>query len=160
MSRNKEHRPNGAAAPLGAPPKAAPLCSLFLLIYFLIVWIFMDIPYIFLIYSTYIYIYVLNIFHIFSFICFVIYSANTFKSNFLIRGVVFREVKSVLGKFSSCGEEEDYAWCIILPMVATRNGLCTLLWGRCPICWWGCRCLDGTCRKFAAIESVCHDCQI
>ena len=33
MSRNKEHRPNGAAAfaPLGAPPKAAPLCSLFLL---------------------------------------------------------------------------------------------------------------------------------
>ena len=32
MSRNKEHRPNGAAAPFGAPPKAAPLCSLFLLI--------------------------------------------------------------------------------------------------------------------------------
>ena len=48
----------------------------------------MDIPYIFLIYFIYIYIYVLNIFHIFSFVCFVIYSANRFKSNFLIRGVV------------------------------------------------------------------------
>ena len=37
---------------------------------------------------TYIYIYVLNVFHIFSFACFAIYSANRFKSNVLIRGVV------------------------------------------------------------------------
>ena len=58
MSRNKEDRgaafggaPTGAAATLG-------LCSLFLLIYLFILWIFMDIPYIFLIYSTYIYIYI------------------------------------------------------------------------------------------------------
>ena len=32
------------------------------------------------------YLYVLNIFHICSFVCFVIYSANRNKSNFLIRG--------------------------------------------------------------------------
>ena len=111
MSRNKEHRRNGAAAE-GGPPNWGRLCvicfssfivwyyeylwifliyslyisywyvlniflcSLFLLIHFLILWIFMDIPYIFLIYSMYIYIYiyVLNSFHIFSFVWFVIYS--------------------------------------------------------------------------------------
>ena len=49
MSRNKEHRPNGAAAPLGAPPKAAPV--------FLIINLYgyaLYIPYIFHIYSIYI----------------------------------------------------------------------------------------------------------
>ena len=62
MSRNKEHRPNGAAAPLGVPPKAAPLCSLFLLIYpFIVIIISMNIygyslyiPYIF---HTYIFLF-------------------------------------------------------------------------------------------------------
>ena len=79
MSRNKEHRgaafdgaPNGAAAegghptsaatPLGATPKAAPLCSLFLLIYcsyYQYFWMF-------LLYSLYIpHIYFLNMFHIY-----------------------------------------------------------------------------------------------
>ena len=57
MSGNKEHRPNGAAAPWGAPPKAAPLCSLFLFIDSFILWKFMDVPYIFLVYFIYIYIY-------------------------------------------------------------------------------------------------------
>ena len=32
-------------------------------------------------------VYVLNIFHIFSFVCFVIHSVNRFESNFLIGGV-------------------------------------------------------------------------
>ena len=42
MSRDKEHRPNGAAAPLGASPKAAPLCSLFLIIsHHKYLWIFL-----------------------------------------------------------------------------------------------------------------------
>ena len=86
MSRNKEHRPTGAAAPLGA----VPLCCLLLLIYLL----YYEYLWIFLIYSLYIpYIYVLTIFHIFSFVCFVIYSPNRFKSNFLIRGVVESSLK-------------------------------------------------------------------
>ena len=100
MSRNKEHRPNGAAAKRPPPwgrrrrrrlcvlcvcsfifyimnihrnylyipdtfriyflnmfhvfSLVAPLCSLFLLIYLFILWIVMDIPYIFLIYSIFI----------------------------------------------------------------------------------------------------------
>ena len=61
MSRNKETGPMGrpprAAALLGAPPKAAPLCSLLLLIYLFILWILMVIPCMFLVYFTYIYIY-------------------------------------------------------------------------------------------------------
>ena len=53
--RNTEHRPKGAAAPLGAPPKAAPLCSLFLLIYLL----YYESSWMFLIYSSYVpYIYI------------------------------------------------------------------------------------------------------
>ena len=35
----------------------------------------------------YIYIYILNIFHLFSFVCFVIYSVTRFKSNFLTGGL-------------------------------------------------------------------------
>ena len=37
--------------------------------------------------ETAIYIYVLNMFHMFSFVCFVIYSVNRFKSNFLVGGL-------------------------------------------------------------------------
>ena len=76
MSRNKEHRPNVAAAPLRPPPKAAPLCSLFLLIYLL----YYEYLWMFPIYSfhiPYIYIYIFNIFHTFSCVCFVIYSVNS-----------------------------------------------------------------------------------
>ena len=66
---------------MGRPPKAAPLCSLFLLIYFL----YYEYLWIFLIYSLYIsYLYVLNIFHICSFVCFVIYSVNTLSDASLI----------------------------------------------------------------------------
>ena len=56
MSRNKEHRPNGAAAE-GARTIGRGASVFF-------------------------------VFPILSFVCFVIYSANRFKSNFLIRGVV------------------------------------------------------------------------
>ena len=53
----QKHRPNGAAAeggrPIGAPPKAAPVFPRYVSDH-LISWIFMDIPYIFLIYSIYI----------------------------------------------------------------------------------------------------------
>ena len=58
MSRNEEHR--GAffgGAPNGRPPSAADplgLCSLFLLIYLSILFIFIDIPYIFLMYFIFI----------------------------------------------------------------------------------------------------------
>ena len=55
MNRNKEHRPDGAAAPLGVPPEAAPLCSLFLLIYSLhyeYLWIFL----IHSLYNSYLYV--------------------------------------------------------------------------------------------------------
>ena len=73
MSRNKEHRPNGAAAeggrPIGAPPKAAPV--FLVILYHKRLWIF-------LIYSLYIqYLYVLKIFHIFFFVLFVIYLVNS-----------------------------------------------------------------------------------
>ena len=78
-------RNTGAAfggAPMGRPPSAAAplgLCSLFLLIYLFILWIFMDIPYIFLIYSIYIYIYIyfLDMFHVFSLVCLLIYGVKS-----------------------------------------------------------------------------------
>ena len=82
MSRKKEHRPNGAAALGDAAEGSASVffcfCS-FIFLYCEYLWIF-------LVYS--IYIYVLNIFHLFPFVCFVIYSVNGFKSNFFIGGVV------------------------------------------------------------------------
>ena len=86
MSRNKEHRgaafggaPNGAAAFGGRPIGSVFFISAHLIV---LLWKFVDIPYMFLIYSTYIYIYVLSMFHRFSFVCFVMYSANSFESNF------------------------------------------------------------------------------
>ena len=63
MSRNKEHRPHGAAAeggrPIWAPPKAAPVCLMekFIDIYGYIINICGCISYTFLIYSIYIYIF-------------------------------------------------------------------------------------------------------
>ena len=68
QTKNTEVPPS-AAAPLG-------LCSLFLLIYFLILWIFMAIPCIFLIYSMYI----CPKYFPYIFLCmFVIYSVNSMK---------------------------------------------------------------------------------
>ena len=62
MSRNKEHRPDGAAAeggrPLGAPLKAVPLCSLFLLIYLFLYYEYLWIFLIYSLYISYIYIYI------------------------------------------------------------------------------------------------------
>ena len=77
MSRNKEHRgaafggaPNGAAAPLG-------LCSLFLFIYFLYLNTIMKI-YGYSLYIPYIFhIYFLNIFHILSLVCFLLYGVKS-----------------------------------------------------------------------------------
>ena len=85
MSRNKEHRPNGAAAfdgrPIwGAAEGGASVLSVSVHLYFSIMNIYG--------YSLYIsYLYVLNIFNIFSFVCFVVYSANRFKSNLFIGGL-------------------------------------------------------------------------
>ena len=66
IHEQKQHRRNGAA------PKAAPLCSLLLLIYLFISWIFMDIPFIFFIY----FIFFLNIPYIFL-VCFLIYGVKS-----------------------------------------------------------------------------------
>ena len=73
MNRNKEHGPNGAAAeggrPIGAPPKAAPV--FLIILYHKCLWIF-------LIHSLYIpYTYCLDMFHVFSFVCFLIYGVNS-----------------------------------------------------------------------------------
>ena len=63
---NQKHRPNGAAAeggrPIGAPPKAAPV--FLIIVYHKYLWIFL------------IYIYILNMFHIFSPVCFLIDGVN------------------------------------------------------------------------------------
>ena len=72
MSRNKEHRPNGAAAeggrPIGAPPKAAPV--FLIILYHKCLWIFLIyslyIPYIFPRYVPYI-----------SLVCFLIYGVKS-----------------------------------------------------------------------------------
>jgi len=93
MSRSKEHRPNGAAAEGGRPIGGAAeggasvfFVSAHLSFYLMNIYGYsLFIPYIF---HIYIYIYALKIFHIFSFVCFVMYSANRFKSNFLIWEVV------------------------------------------------------------------------
>ena len=76
MSRNTEHRPNGAATeggrPIGAPPKAVPV--------FLIINIYgyaLYIPYIFHIYIYIFHIYFLAMFHIFSLVCFLIYGVKS-----------------------------------------------------------------------------------
>ena len=73
MSRNKEHRPNVASAeggdPIGAPPKAAPV--FLIILYHRYLWMF-------LIYSLYIpYIYFLDMFHVFSLVCFLIYGVKS-----------------------------------------------------------------------------------
>ena len=93
---------------MGRPPKAAPLCSLFLLIYFFILWIFMVIPQIFFIYSRYIYIYiyVLNIFHVFSFVCFVIYSINSRSGH--DRSQTFGSISHVSGPYGSIWRNFDW----------------------------------------------------
>ena len=80
-------RPPKAAAPFGRRLCVLCFCS-FILLYYEYLWIFfIDSSYIPHIYRyIYIYIYVLNILHIFSFVCFVIYSVNRFKSNLLIGG--------------------------------------------------------------------------
>ena len=77
---------NTEAPPMVRPPSAtAPwdLCSLFLLIYFIILCIFMDIPYISLI--DLISICPKHVPYI-SFVCFVFYSVNRFSPTFLSGG--------------------------------------------------------------------------
>merc|ERR1711924_398511 len=72
---HQTHRPNGAAAeggrPIGAPPKAAPvyLMDIFMDIYGYIINIYGYISYIF-------HIYFLNMFHVFSLVCFLIYGVK------------------------------------------------------------------------------------
>ena len=68
MSRNKEHRPNGAAAEGGA---SVFFVSAHLFSYIMNIYGYsLCIPYI-------LHIYFLNIFHIFSLVCFLIYSLNS-----------------------------------------------------------------------------------
>ena len=69
---NQTHRP------IGAPPKAAPVCLMdtFMDIYGYVINIDGYISYTFLIYSTYIYIYFLDMFHVFSLVCFLTYGVK------------------------------------------------------------------------------------
>ena len=69
--KNQKHRPNGAAAPVGAPPKAAPLCSLFLvLLYHKYLWMF----FVYSLYVPYIYIYIFPKYvPCISLVCFLVY---------------------------------------------------------------------------------------
>ena len=71
---NQKHRPKGAAAfggrPIGAPPKAAPV--FLIILYHKCLWIFLICS----LYIPYIYIYFLDMFHIFSLVRFLIYGVN------------------------------------------------------------------------------------
>ena len=80
---HQTHRPNGVAAeggrPIRAPPKAAPVCLMDILmdIYGYIINIYGYISYTFFIYSIYIYIYFLDMFHVFSLVRFLIYGVKS-----------------------------------------------------------------------------------
>ena len=72
IENDEKHRPNGAAeeggGPFGVPPNAAPVFLITL--YHKYLWIF-------LVYSLYIpYVYFLNMFHMFSLVCFSFYGVN------------------------------------------------------------------------------------